>query len=275
MDIISNDVTNRPVFLLGMPRSGTTWLSQIFKSSEQVKCLLSPNYAYAYKNALYDDNSAENWERVLSACLENPDDFTSQNMLRKKGDIPDIGKKNTITTLAIKDTRFHDLYINTLQTLPNSKIIYITRDPRGALNSWWQSKEFPDDENIQDVFRNGTKRKTEGPGEYWGFEDWQNLTSQYLDLAEKHPDRIYIVQYESLVENCEQETEKLYSFAKIEMTKNVYQFIKQSQSLTVPGDYSVYKPPATASKWKEKFPNNLAQTIEAELKGTNLERFLR
>ena len=63
------------IFLLGMPRSGTTWLSQIFEASPEIVVRLSPNYSYPLKNTLSLAGDREAWIRQLSAALESDDPF--------------------------------------------------------------------------------------------------------------------------------------------------------------------------------------------------------
>ena len=59
----------RPVFLLGMPRSGTTWLSQIFDLSPKTCVRRSPNFSYRMKNTFAKGMTKERWvELMMEFC---------------------------------------------------------------------------------------------------------------------------------------------------------------------------------------------------------------
>ena len=198
--MIDRQIAASPVLLLGMPRSGTTWLSQIFESSPQFLVRLSPNFSHRLKNQIDATSTREAWIDQLVEAANCDDAFMTQNWRRDTGELArfDSATAGSETHLAIKDTRFHELYQRALSLLPGARCIYVVRHPAGAINSWWRSKEFPPDAILDREWRGGACRK-DGPGEHWGFDDWRLLTDRYLDLEELHPQRYCTFRYEDLV----------------------------------------------------------------------------
>ena len=266
----------RPVFLLGMPRSGTTWLSQIVESSPLSAVRLSPNYSYAFKDELTGDATAEQWRRQLDRALHSDDPFVTQNWRRDTGELGRFPKRDPdhAQVLAIKDTRFHELYDRALQLLPQSRVVYLVRNPAAALWSWRNCKEFPEGADFAAEWRSGSVRKREGQGEYWGFADWVALTSHYLALAEREPQRVMVLRYEDLVRDPEQSVAGLFAFLGLPVGAETLDFLAESRSRHDSRPYAVYKSPAVADAWRADFPADILATIEAELSGTALAGFL-
>ena len=264
-----------PIFLLGMPRSGTTWLSQIIESSPEVMVRLSPNYSYKYKNKLDVNSSYDDWLKLLKDVFNSNDDFTTQNWRRDDGDLIYFKNINLakIKRLAIKDTRFHNIYDSARSIFSNSKTIYIVRNPAASLWSWKKCKEFPADAKFEDEWRYGECRKTDY-GEYWGFEDWQKLTSKYLDLSINSPNNVMIIKYVDLISNPYQICNKIFKFLDLNFLSEVKDYIHLSTSTHKPGTYSTFKKKKHDHAWKNSFPSKIYSEIINELTGTKLEEFL-
>lgn len=266
---------DEPVFLLGMPRSGTTWLSQIFEASPKMVVRLSPNYSYLLKNKLSESSTANDWIGILSIALSSDDPFMTQNWKREQGELEWIEKDpKKACRLAIKDTRFHHIYLKGMELFPRAKCLYIVRHPCGHLNSWKSSAEFPGDADFTTHWRTGACRKSDGPGEYWGFSDWKELTTQYLALERKDPDRFKVFQYEALVQEPLEIAKKLLGFIGLPMGENVASFLERSHASHNPSAFSVFRSPKVAERWHTEFPNEIAEEIYKDLQGTELERFL-
>ena len=264
-----------PVFLLGMPRSGTTWLSQIVESAPDFEVRLSPNYSYALKNRLNLGSSREEWLQTLRVAADSDDPFMTQNWRRDTGELPRFDHvRSGQRRLAIKDTRFHDLYMRGLELLPKAQCIALVRHPCGALASWRDSKEFPKGVPFEAEWRLGEIRKSEGPGEYWGFDDWMRLARLFLAHQEREPARVLVMRYEDLTRSPVSAAETLFSFLGSKLAPTTCGFIESSQSHHDDRTYSVFKSPETADVWRITFPVPILKEIEAELHGTELERFL-
>lgn len=256
--------TESPTFLLGMPRSGTTWLSQIFESSPEIVVRLSPPYSWDFGGRLDLDSDARQWRTILQGAIDSHDKYVTQNYLRERGELPEFGDKTTATHLAIKDTRFHALYLAGMSALPAARTVYIVRNPGAALWSWRMCKEFPADADFREHWRSGACRKVEGPGEYWGFDDWLNLTTSFLKLAADDPKRYLVVRYEDLVTRPRDTTERMFSFCDLELPQATVDFLRSSQSSFDPRTYSVFKGPKLRDDWRQELPSDIYAEIEKE-----------
>ena len=268
-------LTRRPLFLLGMPRSGTTWLSQVFESSPDFIVRLSPNYSWPLKNQLNLDSSRADWIANLSAALATDDPFMTQNNRRDAGELSAFPPRlpQTVKRLAIKDTRFHDLYQRAMELFDEAQLIYLVRHPAGMLNSWWRSKEFPVETDFAAEWRGGACRKIEGPGEYWGFDDWCTLTERSLALEKQAPERYRVCRYEDLVRDRERVAAELFAFAGYGLRPATSAFLRDSQSRHDDRIYAVFKNPSVADRWRSELPETIQEEIRAELTGTSLARF--
>lgn len=262
------------ILLTGMPRSGTSWLSQIFDSSPLVRFRLSPLFSYEFKNSLNEDATPEEWATLLQRVYAANNDFMNQTQRRNTGQYPTFLLKETAPpVLVIKDTRFHNLTLPMLKHVADLKVVSIVRHPCGAIHSWLTaSREFPAQANPLQEWRTGQCRKT-GYGEFWGFEDWKAVTRLHLELAATMPEKFIIQRYEDLTKNASEETRKLFSFCGITCDTQTEEFLYRSQQESIEGEYAVFKKPETAERWRNELQSEVRDAILAELHGTDLERF--
>jgi hypothetical protein len=171
------------IYLTGMPRSGTSWLSQIFDSSPDVRFRLSPLFSYEFKNYLTTDSPKSDWEYVLDNAYQSDNEFMNQSERRKAGHYPTFRQKaQSPEFLVIKDTRFHNLTERFLELFNEVKIIALVRNPCGAIHSWLKSAgEFPPHANPYEEWRHGYCRKN-GYGEFCCFEDLKQVTAMHMRL---------------------------------------------------------------------------------------------
>ncbi|NNU81782.1 sulfotransferase [Halovulum dunhuangense] len=266
-----------PVFLLGMPRSGTTWLSQIFESAPEVLMRLSPNYSYALKNKLDGKSEVEDWRECLrQAVNSNQDPFMTQNWRREKGELEWIEKDfSIIERLFIKDTRFFDLYLRSVELFKDAKIAFIIRHPCGHLNSWRKSKEFPAGKDFLSHWRDGAGRRSEGPGEYWGFDDWKRAARMFLEAQASRPDQVLVFRYEDLVASPIETTSTLFDFMNLKMSEEVASFLKRSHSRHDSNVFSVFRSPEVAQSWRSELPDEVKIEVMNDIMDTDLARYIR
>lgn len=266
----------RVILLTGMPRSGTSWLSQIFDSSPDVCFRLSPLFSYEFKNALNEASTREQWRNMLKCAYKSNNDFMNQTYRRTCGEYPTFANKNPVPRiLVIKDTRFHNLTDTMLRLLDNLQVVAIVRHPCGAIHSWLTApREFPNSANPLEQWRSGACRKT-GYGEYWGFDDWKNVTRHHVRLESMFPNRVVIQQYEDLVRDAVSETKKLFGFCDIELGVDTEIFIQRSQREQEASEYAVFKNPMVSSRWMTELQPSIRDTILSELESSDLKRFLK
>jgi hypothetical protein len=267
---------SRLVVLMGMPRSGTSWLSQIFDSSPETRFRLSPLFSYEFKNRLTELSSAAEWRAVLEGAYRSSSDFMSQGYRRRTGQYPVFSDKEPEPpVLVVKDTRFHDLTGALLGHFPEARVVALVRHPCGSINSWLRApREFPAGADPRREWRSGACRKT-GYGEYWGFEDWRSVTRLYLRLAEEHPERVTVARYEALVADPAGETRRLFAFCGLGYGPRTEEFLRACHRRHDASEYAVFKSPEVAERWRTELDPEIRAAILTELHGTELEVFCR
>lgn len=264
------------IAIVGMPRSGTSFLGQLFDSHPNVAFRMEPLFAYRLKNIVDENSSREEYIDFFNRAYDASDDeFMNQMDKREKGVYP-IFQKEHQDILVIKTTRFHEILPILLHHFNSSElsIISVVRHPCGAIHSWLQHpKEFPQHLDKMDHWRSGACRKT-AKEEYWGFDDWKTVTKLHLSL-EKRYENFRVFRYEDIVAHLEKMSDNLFAFAGLEKTAQVRQFISECQTRDDEDPYSVYKDKAVVTKWKGKLDETIAQTIINEcLESTDLSVFL-
>lgn len=265
----------RVAWLSGMPRSGTTWLSQILASSPDVRLKSCPLFSYEFKNKLDEESNSEQWHQLFRDVYATNSEFLDQGHLRKKGLIPEFAdKKVHPAQLVIKSNRFHNLTPYILQNHDEIRFIYLVRHPCAAIYSWLTNpNEFPQNADPKLHWRTGECRKT-GPGEFWGFDDWVTVTTQALTLSRTYPDRFRIFRYEELVNTTYETANHVFSFLGLSMTSSTKSFITSSQSRHDEHKHSVFKKPQLINKWQNSLDKDIISTCLREIEGTELEQFI-
>lgn len=258
-----------------MPRSGTTWLSQLFFSSPEVRLKFCPLFSYEFKNQLDENATTAQWATFFDQVYSTESEFLDQDYLRKDGLIPRFSQRScNPENLVIKSTRFHHLLPSLMQRHKSIKIVHIVRHPCASIHSWLSNPlEFPKDAIPENNWRTGECRKT-GMGEFWGFEDWKRVNQQAIALQRQYPQRFKIVQYEALAKNPEAVIKPIFEFCGINFSDQTKQFIHASQNTHDDNKRSVYKANIQKDSWITDLAPEIIEAINRETLGTNLERFL-
>jgi len=266
----------RLVAIMGMPRSGTSWLSQVFDSSPETHFRLSPLFDYEFKNRLDARSSRAEWQAVLEGAYRSSSDFMSQGYRRRAGQYPTFADKLAEPpVLLLKDTRFHELSEPMLAHFSEARLVALVRHPCGAIRSWLQApREFPAGADPSVEWRTGACRKT-GPGEYWGFDDWMAVTRLYLRLAAERPRQVVVQRYEALVADPERATRRLFAFCDLAYGPQTAAFLDACHRRHDASEYAVFKNPTVATSWRGELAPSIRDAILDELRGTPLEEFCR
>ena len=194
--------TLKPIFIVGMPRSGTSLVEQIFSSHHKVygageldifgKLILS-----GVKQFSDDGNKTFNKQAIQSIRKQYLDSLYSLNVT-----------ENFITDKMPLNFRFIGFI---LSAFPEAKIVHLNRDARATC--WSIYKHY---------------FKSNGNGYAHNHNDLASFFALYKDLMNfwevMYPNKIYDVCYEDLTTNQEEETRKLLGYCELEWDKNCLNF---------------------------------------------------
>src|SRR5690625_3598820 len=171
------------VAIHGAPRSGTSWLGQIFNSSPQVAYRYQPFFAHAFRDRVNSTSSRGELETFFTDLLDTQDDFVLQRNEARLAQREIQFQKTAATHLVYKEVRFHDLLPHLLERLPELRAVGLVRDPRAVIASWVRApREFQADWELGDEWRNAPL-KNAGQNENWyGFARWKELASMFITL---------------------------------------------------------------------------------------------
>jgi len=215
--------SNKMIFILGMPRSGTTMVEQIIANHKNVygagelrdltqiikeNFLVNDKIKFPEKLNIKDQNFFNN---MGTKYLENLDRYDTN--------------KNYITDKAPLNFKWIGLI---KLILPKSKIIHCTRDPKDICLSLFKNF-FEGELNFS--------YNLEEAGKYYKL--YKDLMKFWKQLF---PDFIYDISYEKLVENQEPESRKLLDFCNLDWDKNCLTFYKNKRGIVTASFAQARKP---------------------------------
>lgn len=245
--------SKRPIFIVGMPRSGSTLVDQILSSHPTVA---SVGESRAFTNSIpfYFDkpvksNSSAAEPRITRKFLENLSPALVEDIARKYLKLTaDVAQGH----LHVVDKMlFNYLWIGIIRlALPEAKIVHCTRDPVDIGLSNWQllfTTDIP-----------------------WAYD--QSEIGRYYRAYEKvmahwnaiFPGEIYEANYERMVSNQEEETRKLLSFCGLPWDDRCMSFHETKRVVQTASSAQVRRPiyGDSVKKWK-KYEKYLGPLIES------------
>lgn len=263
------------VLICGMPRSGTSWLGQIFDSSPDVAFRMEPLFAYRFKNAINASSTKEELDEFFASVYLTDDEFIHQKESRKKGVYDTFEKKSATDVLVIKTTRHHHLLEQYLKLSDCIDIVSIIRHPCAVISSWINTeREFLSKGcTVENDWRSGECRK-DGEGEFWGFDDWLSVTRQHVGLAQQYKN-FHIIKYADLIHDSDAVIRGLFKELSIPCTSQTLEFLKDCNRKHSNDPYSIFKNKDVENKWKDSLNNNaIAQEILLETMAFGLDEFI-
>lgn len=183
------------VFIVGIPRSGTTWLLSILE--QHPDCLaLTP--------------------AMLNISVQHPTKETGL-LVRGFSDTEIIDRISQLPEdkLLVEKTPSHLLELDRIRTLfPRSKIVLIRRDPLDVIYSMLQANSF---------WKESPKKLSEAVALYRKFADAQDAFTDYG----------YVIEYEKLVEDPVREAGRLFEHLNLrcDLTSSIVEKTKRGRSL--------------------------------------------
>jgi hypothetical protein len=222
------------VAIFGCPRSGTSWLGQLFNASEVVAYRYQPLFSYEFKNwfGVHGVN-AVSLEAFNDALMVATSDFVLQPLRPHK--VPPI------THLVWKEVRYHQLMPALAALAGLHRLIYIHRPALDVINSWYQApKEFRAGQDIHAEYLHAPSKNTD-PCEYNGYAKWKESLALALATKADHPDKVLIVSYEKLRADPVKQLSSLFAAVGLPMSQQVLDFIAASTSQHDDDAYGVFR----------------------------------
>lgn len=241
--LVEESLTKKPVFIVGMPRSGSSLVEQIISSHKNV----------------YGAGELKYLKTSVNPYIENITNKDLDKNLTKK-DLINIRNEyfKSIEPLKIKEAAFTDKmplnfeYIGfILKAFPEAKIIHLKRDARAVC--WSIYKNF-----------------FSGKGNGWAYNmnDIVDFYCSYVKTMntwhEMFPNQIYDISYEKLTENQQVETQKLLKYCDLEWDENCLNFHKNTRGVVTASSSQVRKKmyQGSSEAWK-KYETYLQPFIKA------------
>jgi hypothetical protein len=227
-------VTPSQVAIFGCPRSGTSWLGQLFNASEAVAYRYQPLFSYEFKDWFgthgLDDRSLHDFGQAL---LGAQSDFVLQ-ALRPHKHLP-------ATHLVWKEVRYHQL-MPALSALPGlHRLVYLHRPALDVINSWYQApKEFRSGQDIHSEYVHAPSKNTD-PCEFNGLARWKASIAMALALQAERPDKVLLVSYDRLRGDPLEQLGALFGATGLPMSAQVTDFVAASTSQHDDDAYSVFR----------------------------------
>ncbi len=234
-----------PIFVTGMPRSGTTLVEQILSSHSSVTGAGEVGYAVPLisKRMLHPDGKGH------AAFDDMPDAVIAEFGHQIEAEL----RKRAPDTLRVTDKSIQTYMLMGAfkQCLPNAKIVLVRRDPRDLLFSIYKN-----------FFREGTHT--------YAYD--QKILGQYYRLfeqtvafwREKMPGGFHEIQYEDLIENPEQETRSLLSACDLEWEDQCLSFHENKRQVSTLSVAQVRQPiyKSSMQSW-QRYEDDLADLTAA------------
>ena len=221
----------RPIFIVGMPRSGTTLVEQILASHQEV----------------YGAGELDTLKKVINKNLNGllitkKQGFVEKDFLAIREEYFESLSRLNVTEGVITDKwPLNFQYIGfILRAFPEAKIIHLNRNP--IATCWSIYKHY-----FSDI----------GNGWAYNLGDLVKFYGLYSELMnfwhELFPNKIYDINYEDLTINQEKETKKLLAFCELEWDENCLNFYTNTRDIKTASASQVRKKmyQGSSENWKK------------------------
>lgn len=230
-----------PIFVTGMPRSGTTLTEQIIAAHSQMTGVGEAEWVGEIVNGAAGKRPF--WERFGSA--DKIEALGAQYEALARADYPEAGR--------IADKSLGNYHATGLlaAAMPKARFVFLKRDPR---------------DNLLSIYKNKFQR-----GAHSYNSDLRQLAEVYATYVEMvafwqsiFPDRIYYIDYARLTADPETQTRQLLDFCGLDWEDGVMSFHKNKNEVRTLSSVQVRQPIYTTSvrSW-ERYRDDLKPLLAA------------
>lgn len=259
----------KKIIIHSAPRSGSTWLSNIFNSAPSVTYKCQPLFCYDFKGALSENSNQCTIEKFFNDIYHSKNRYLNQLDEIDKGNIPTFKKSKKTTHIVYKETRYHYILDNLLQK-SDAHLIGLIRNPLTQLASFIKApSEFKEGWKISEEWKYAPKKNEGNRENYFGYKKWKEIAELFNYLHKKYTDkRVTLITYNELLNDPLSLTRTLFSKLDIPLGDQTKLFIKKSTSTNHHEPYSVFrnKKQDTVSSI---IPDECIEYIKNDLKGTS------
>lgn len=265
--------TQQVIWIFGAPRSGTSWLGQIFNSSPDVNFKLQPLFSFAFKDRLNSGSDRQDILNFLDEVSISEDPFVNGKSEITKS-YPKFAKNQISSHLVLKHVRYHHLIHQLLNSQPEAKFIGIIRNPCAVINSWLNApREFDPNWDIEQEWSNAYLKNSGRIEEFFGFDKWLEITDLYEGLVNNYPNQFFMLKYDDLLSNRLKSVIKMFDFCNLKLEIQTIEFL-ELQTKDRSGDYSVDNFKLNDDGWKKTLPLFIKEAIYKEVELRNLINYL-
>lgn len=230
--------SSKPVFIVGMPRSGTTLLEQILHAHPEIEGIGEDGFmAYLIKHySFFEPRNRQKYP--LRADTGHREYLTPEQIGREYNEY--IAKKAPNTARVVNKAISTMLFIGFIKiALPDAKFIHIRRNPMDSCIS-----------SFTKYFQDNAQRFTYDLEELgWYYTQYTALTDHWNTVL---PSAIYNVTYEELVHDLEPKAREIIAFLNLEWDDSCLEFYKAESTVKTASLAQVRSPLYTSSidRWK-------------------------
>lgn len=242
---ITPESSNKPIFIVGMPRSGTTLVEKIISSHSDVYGAGELDYIFALGTRLFLKESLHFQFGPLEAYAKQAFELFGKGYLEK------IKLLNSQCIRMTDKMPFNMMMIGLIKiALPNAKIIHCVRDAKDNCLSIYKQN-----------FTTGNYRfayDLQTVGQF--HKQYQMLMSHWYQVM---PGEIYDVSYEALTHDPEVEIRKLLAACDLDWQEDCLNFDKSAGIVKTASAYQARQPIYTSSvKLWEKYQEFLQPLLD-------------
>lgn len=221
------DSSAAPIFIVGMPRAGSTLLEQILSSHSQIEGTMELPDILSFTKILYR-NRASKYDKTYYASLANVDRmqaaefgqrYIKSTQIHRKGNKPRFIDK-------MPNNYAHIGLIHLI--LPNARIIDARRHPMACCFS-----------NFKQHFARGQSfsYSLDDIGRY--YRDYVEMMAHFDAIL---PGRVHRVHYEDVVANTETEVRRLLDYCELPFEENCLRFYENDRPVRTASSEQVRQP---------------------------------